>query len=116
MKMNGRNACTGNSYHIDIIYFFINDQVYKGEIIIMYCPTHLMLADYFKKPIHIALFHKFRDIIMGRESPYKLLKIQGFILKKGACWKTDPIKINLKNTNMIEEKKLKEKEILEAEK
>ena len=40
----------------------------------MYCPTQLMLSEYFKKPLRGALLHKFRDIIMGRASPFKLLE------------------------------------------
>ena len=45
MEINGRNACTGKSRNINIIYFFINDRVYKGDLSVMYCTTHLMLAD-----------------------------------------------------------------------
>ena len=40
----------------------------------MYYPTYLMLADYFTKPLQGALFHNFRDIIMGRVSPFTLLE------------------------------------------
>ena len=40
----------------------------------MYYPTYLMLADYFTKPLQGALFHNFRDIIMGRFSPFTLLE------------------------------------------
>ena len=40
----------------------------------MYYPRHLMLADYFTNPLQGALFFMFRDIIMGRVSPYTLLK------------------------------------------
>ena len=53
--------------------FFIKDWVVKGELNIMYFPTHLMLADYLTKMLQGDLFHKFRDIIMGRFSPYTTL-------------------------------------------
>ena len=49
MEINGRNSCTGNSRHIDIKYFWVKDRVDKKEVEIQYCPTHLMLADYFTK-------------------------------------------------------------------
>ena len=65
METNGRNSCTGNSRHIDIRYFFVKDRVDKGELNIKYCPTHMMLADYFTKPLQGSLFRKFRDVIMG---------------------------------------------------
>ena len=31
----------------------------------MYCPTEMMLADYFTKPLQGSLFNKFRSVIMG---------------------------------------------------
>ena len=64
MEKNGRKSIKGNSRHIDIRNFFIKDRVEKWRIIIMYCPTHLMLADYFTKPPQKALFHNFLDIII----------------------------------------------------
>ena len=65
MEVNSRNSCTGNSRHIDIRYFFIKDRVDKGEIKVKYCPTYLMIADYFTKPLQGRLFNLFRDVIMG---------------------------------------------------
>ena len=65
MLKNGRNSCTGNSRHIDVRYFWVKDRINKGELTVEYCPTHLMLADYFTKPLQGSQFRKFRDIIMG---------------------------------------------------
>ena len=65
MENNGRNSCTGNSRHINIRYFFVKDRIDKGELVIQYCPTLDMLADYFTKPLQGKLFHKFREVIMG---------------------------------------------------
>ena len=56
MEMNGRKSCTGNSCHIDIIYLFINYRLDKGELSIMYHPIHIMLADYFTKPLREHCF------------------------------------------------------------
>ena len=72
MHKNGRNSCTGNSRHIHIRYFFVKDRVDKGEISVEYCPTHLMIADFFTKPLTGKLFHRFRNIIMGYESIFSL--------------------------------------------
>ena len=74
MDMNGRNSCTGNLRHIDIRYFLIKDQVGKGGFSEMYCPTYLMLVDYFRKTMQSALFHNFREIIMRIVSPYTILE------------------------------------------
>ena len=65
MERNGRNSCTGNSRHIDIRYFFVKDRIDKGELSVKYCPTYLMIADYFTKPLQGRLFNLFRDVIMG---------------------------------------------------
>ena len=65
MEKNGRNSCTGNSRHIDIRYFFVTDRIAKGEFSVSHCPTLLMIADFFTKPLQGSLFKKFRDIIMG---------------------------------------------------
>ena len=65
MEKNGRNSCTGNSRHINVRYFFVKDRYDKGEIELRYCPTEIMLADFFTKPLQGALFLKFREVIMG---------------------------------------------------
>ena len=50
MLKNGRNSCTRNSRHINIIYFFVKDRIDKKEIRVEYCPSLIMLADFFTKP------------------------------------------------------------------
>ena len=67
MEKNGRNSCTGNSRHINIRYFFIKDRIDSKEVSVAYCPTEMMLADYFTKPLQGSLFYKFRAVIMGYE-------------------------------------------------
>ena len=65
MERNGRQSAGQRSRHINIRYFFIKDRISKGEINLIHCPTAIMIADYFTKPLQGALFVKFRDIIMG---------------------------------------------------
>jgi len=59
MEINGWNSCTGNSRHIDIRYFWIKDRVDNKEVKVEYLPTHIMLADYFTKPL------QGKEFIMG---------------------------------------------------
>ena len=73
MLKNGRNSCTGNSRHIDIRHFFVKDRVDKKEVRIEYCPTSIMLADFFTKPLQGQLFQKFRSVLMGWE-PITILR------------------------------------------
>ena len=65
MERNGRNSCTGNSRHINVRYFWIKDKVDKGEVKVEYLPTHLMVADFFTKPLVGSLFRTLREYIMG---------------------------------------------------
>ena len=65
MEKNGRNSCTGNSRHINVIYFFVKDRHDKGEIELRHCPTEIMLANFFSKLLLGALLLKFREVIMG---------------------------------------------------
>jgi len=74
MEINGRNSCTGNSRHVAIRYFFVKDRVDKGEIVVEYCPTDVMLADFFTKPLQGTLFKTFRSVIMGHEDVSVLFK------------------------------------------
>ena len=64
MADNGRDHCTGNCRYINIHHLFVNDRIYKGEIEATYCPTHLMIADYFTKPLQGKMFKIFFDLIM----------------------------------------------------
>ena len=73
MEKNGRNSYTGNSYHIFIRYLLIKDRIDKKEVKFEYCPTHLMLADYFTKPLRGKLFKEQRAYIMGWKSISNLL-------------------------------------------
>jgi hypothetical protein len=65
MEKNGRQSAGQRSRHIHIRYFFIKDRIANKEITLMHCPTAIMVAVYFTKPLQGFLFVKFRDIIMG---------------------------------------------------
>ena len=81
MLKNGRNSCTGNSRHIHIRHFFVKDRIDKKEIRVEYCPTSIMLADFFTKPLQGALYHKFRDVLMGYK-PITTLEQKSFEIKE----------------------------------
>ena len=74
MEQNGRNLCTGNSRHINVRYFFVKDRIDKGEMRVQYCPTGLMLADYYTKPLMGAKFQEFRSYVMGWKNINEIVK------------------------------------------
>jgi hypothetical protein len=67
MEKNGRASAGQKSRHINIRYFFIKDRILDGDMDVIYCPTELMLADFYTKPLQGSLFKKFRSVILGYE-------------------------------------------------
>ena len=63
--INGIRSCGSGSRHIDIRYFWMKNRLDTHNIVVEYCPTEEMLADFYIKPLQGALFRKFRDVIMG---------------------------------------------------
>jgi hypothetical protein len=67
LEKNGRASAGQKSRHINIRYFFIKDRISDGDLEVVYCPTELMLADFYTKPLQGSLFRKFRSVILGYE-------------------------------------------------
>ena len=65
LENNGRGSSGKRTRHMNVRYFFIADRVKSKEIRIEYCPTGIMVADYFTKPLQGILFRQLRDMIMG---------------------------------------------------
>jgi hypothetical protein len=65
LKTDGRRSSSKRTRHIAIRYFFIVYRVKSKEIRIEYCPTGIMIADYFTKPLQGIIFQKLWDMIMG---------------------------------------------------
>jgi len=65
LENNGKRSSGKRTRAINIRYFFLTDQVEKGNLRIEYCPTAEMNGDYMSKPLQRSLFEKFRSRIMG---------------------------------------------------
>ena len=70
---NGKKSCGKQSRHINIRFFWIVDRSKEMDIDVEYCPTELMLADFFTKPLQGTLFRDMRDIVQGIK-PYETLE------------------------------------------
>jgi hypothetical protein len=68
LETNGKKTSSKRTRAINIRYFFIADQVKKGNVEIRYCPTNMMIGDFFTKPLHGKNFEYFRDLILGKKS------------------------------------------------
>ena len=65
LQKNGRSSAGKRSRAINIRYYFISDQVKKGNVRVEYMSTDEMIGDYFTKPLQGEKFRKFRALIMG---------------------------------------------------
>ena len=79
LETNGRRSAGKRSRAINVRYFFLTDQVEKGNVTIQYCPTDDMWGDYMTKPLQGVKFKKFRDDILGLKWVF-LLEVTHFIL------------------------------------
>jgi hypothetical protein len=51
--------------HIEIWYYYVANQVAKGDLRVVWCPTGKMIADFLTKPLQGKAFVKFWDLLMG---------------------------------------------------
>ena len=65
LENNGKMSSTKRTRHIHIRYFTITDKIKRGDVMVEYCPTKEMIADFFTKPLQGSLFKQFRSLIMG---------------------------------------------------
>jgi len=65
LEQNGKRSSSKRTRAINIRYFFLTDQIEKGQLEVEYCPTKSMVGDFFSKPLQGSLFTKFKHDIMG---------------------------------------------------
>ena len=65
LEKNGKRSSGKRTRHLNIRYFFLTDQVAKGNVSIQYCPTDEMIGDFMTKPLQGAKFVKFKRDVMG---------------------------------------------------
>ena len=72
---NGRTLAGKQLRYNGIRYFWVVDRLEKELVEIEYCPTGMMLVDFFTKPLQRSLFRKMRDVVMGLQ-PITILKTE----------------------------------------
>ncbi len=65
LEENGKRSSSKRTRALNIRYFFLTDQIEKGNVTITYCSTDDMVGDYQTKPLQGAKFQKFKKLIMG---------------------------------------------------
>ena len=69
LENNGKRSSGKRTRAFNIRYFFLTDQVERGNVTIEYCPTKEMTGDVMTKPLQGELFKKFKRQIMGHGDP-----------------------------------------------
>jgi hypothetical protein len=59
LETNGKKSYGKRTRALNIHYFFLTDQVEKGNVTIVYCPTDDMVGDFHTKPLQGEKFRKF---------------------------------------------------------
>ena len=62
---NGKRSSGPKTKHMDTRYFWIKDRLVSEGINVVYCPTSLMVADFFTKALQGKLFKTLRDVVLG---------------------------------------------------
>ena len=65
LEKNGKKSSSKRTRAINIRYFFVTDQVEKGNLRVEYCPTGEMVADFMTKPLQGQQFERLKALIMG---------------------------------------------------
>jgi hypothetical protein len=66
LETNGKKSSSKRTRALNIRYYFIADQVAKGNMEIEFLSTKKMWADFMSKPLQGKLFRQFCDNVMGR--------------------------------------------------
>ena len=73
---------TKRSRHYDISFYKFKEQVAMKEMILHYVNTYENPADFFTKPLGLAKFIYFRDLIMGSSKLQHFKKLQDLLKSK----------------------------------
>jgi hypothetical protein len=70
LENNGKRSSSQRTRAINIRYFFVTDQIEKGNLTVEYCPTDEMVGDYMTKPLHGGKFTYFKPLVMGSKEEW----------------------------------------------
>ena len=65
LKKNGKESSSKRTQHFNVRYYFIMDCIGHGEMNIEHCPTTMMVADFYTKPLQGSDFERYRNFILG---------------------------------------------------
>ena len=69
LEKNGKASSGKRMRHLNIGYFFVTNRVSKNEMRVEYCPTDLMIANFYTKPLQGKAFRLFQSLILNIDDP-----------------------------------------------
>jgi hypothetical protein len=67
LQENGKRSSGSRTRALNIRYFFLTDQIEKGNVRVIHCPTGEMVADYLTKPLQGKTFTYLKKKLMGHD-------------------------------------------------
>jgi hypothetical protein len=67
LQENGKKSSGSRTRALNIRYFFLTDQIEKGNVRIDHCPTGEMVADNLSKPLQGKTFTYLKKRLMGHD-------------------------------------------------
>eukprot|EP00957_Ditylum_brightwellii_P153481 11680805-Ditylum_brightwellii.AAC.1 len=68
LKKNGKGLSSKCTRRINIRYFFMTDCIKADNLTMKYCPTKMMIRDFYTKALQGKTFRTFRDLTMNVEN------------------------------------------------
>ena len=69
LEKNGKASSGQRTRAINIRYFWVTDQIERGNMTVEYCPTDDMAGDFMTKPLQGSKFNRWRHCIMNSGYP-----------------------------------------------
>ena len=69
LEKYGRGSSGKRTRHLNIRYFFITNRIKKGDVRIIHCPTDMLIADFYTKPLQGKQFRIFRNLLLNLQEP-----------------------------------------------
>jgi len=109
---NGKKSGGKQSRHVNIRYFWTADRIREHSLEVEYCPTLMMVGDFFTKPLQGSLFRRMRDVVMGLRD---ISTLDGSDNESWKNWERKGIKIDGGSNNVSTNREERVEEVKKRE-
>jgi len=80
LSENGKVSSSKHTKHLNVWYFFVTNWIKQEDGKVAYCPTENILADFFTKPLHGAIFQRMSEHILNLPSTNNVSEVHRSML------------------------------------